>query len=346
MSYSKSWRTSAIIGLLLVHCGGGDPAAEAVVSARNQLSSGDLPAALSTYEDAFAANPQSIDAAVGVAYGAYLRGDHDRADQVLASVEDIAPERRGEILLRRALVALADGDLDEVRSLGESSGTPAGQLMAAEVALADGERETANALLDGVKSAGAGDVSSTAAEYLKLMKDDDPRVQGVSEALALWALGKRTVAVRSVEELLKSLPDDREDKDELLLLWAGRAAAAGEPQVASNLVESIAFPPPGQQWRVIATRGLVACAEGDGEKCKRVMDGLEDKAPAAGLSDARATAAILMAEHDVDMALEIVGNNPSVATARALLAAGDTEHARQVVTSGPFSSFLASQSGG
>jgi len=325
----------------------GDKAAKAVKDADVKLISGDVPGGIAAYEAAVAAFPDSVDAAVGAAYGAYIKGDWDRADKLLASVEGKVPERKAEIAMRRALVALGSGDLDKVRSYGEASGMAAGKLIAAEVALADGEREKASALLTEARAGdAAGEVGRTAGEYLNLMQDGDPRVQGLSEAQALWALGQRKVAVRSVEELVKSIPDEREDKETILLLWAGRAASAGEPQVATDLVDSIGLAPGGQTWRMNATRAIVACAEGDGPKCKSLLDGLEASAPAEGLRDARATAAILLAEKDPAAAVDLVGTGPSAAVARALLAAGDVAGARRAAPSGPFSQYLASRTGG
>ncbi len=346
-------RASVLLCLALSACGvleklgiGGDPGADAVASAKQTLVAGDLPAGATALQAAFTDNPGSVDAAVAAAYGAFLEGNLDGAESILAGAMALDEARKGELLLRRALVALAAGDLDQVRSHGEASGLPGGQLLAAEVALADGERDAATALLQSAKGGGDRGVSGTAADYLALMADADPRVQGLSEAQALWALGERRVAVRSVEELVKSLPDDRDDKSELLLIWAGRAAAAGEAQVASNLVESVDFPPAGQQWRVIATRAIVACAEGDADRCGSLLDTIEKGAPPAGLADARATAAILLARKDPSAAPEIAGDGASPAVARALLAAGQGAEAADLVSSGPFARYLTSEGGG
>ncbi len=325
----------------------GDPAADAVQAAQQQLQAGDLPGGADALQAAHAEHAQSVDAGIGAAYGAYLQADYDEADSILAAVQDLDPARLGEIRLRRALVALAAGNLDQVREMGQASGQAAGLLLAAEVALADGERDAATTMLAQASASSDAVVTSTAAQYTALMTDADPRVQGLSEAQALWALGERRVAVRSVEELVKALPEEREDKAELLLVWAGRAAAAGEAQVASNLVESIDFPPPGQQWRVIATRAIVACAEGDAKKCGSIFESIEKAAPPSGLLDARATAAILLAKSgSLDEAREIAGDEASPAVARALLAADDPEKASEMVISGPFADFLSDASGG
>lgn len=322
----------------------GDKSVKAVQGADALLVAGDIPGGIAAYQAAAKDFPDSVDAAVGAAYGAYLVGDFAGADKLLAGVEGKVPERKGEVVLRRALVALAMGELDSVRSLGEASGLPAGKMLAAEVALADGERDKATELLNAART-DPGEVGVTAGQYLALLQDPDPRVQGLSEAQALWALGQRKVAVRSVEEIVKSIPEEREDKADILLLWAGRAASAGEPQIASNLVESIGLAPAGQQWRVIATRGIIACAEGDGPRCRSVMDGLEAAAPPEGLRDARATAAILLAEKDPGAAVEVLGSSQSAAAARAFLAAGDTASARRAVTAGPLSKYLTGSGG-
>ncbi len=348
----KPWRASVLLCLTLGACSfleqfgiGGDPAADAVSSAKQVLGSGDIPSGVTALETAYSENPESVDAAIGAAYAAYLAGDFGKADGILEAAAGLDPTRAGEIAVRRALVSLGSGDLDQVRAHGEASGLPAGMLLAAEVALADGERDAASTLLQAAKAAPDSAIAATASGYLGLMEDADPVVQGLSEAQALWALGERRVAVRSVEELVKSLSDDREDKAEMLLVWAGRAAAAGESQVASNLVESIDFPPAGQQWRVIATRAIVACSEGDAERCGSLLDGIAKGAPPAGLADARATAAIALAAHDPGAAAKIAGDHPSASVARALQAAGESADAADLAGSGPYAQFLSAGGG-
>jgi tetratricopeptide (TPR) repeat protein len=330
--------------LLLVLASGcsmfGDSGQKTSDEARNLLRQGDLPGGIAAFDKALKDSPKSVSAAIGASYGAYLQGDYARADQILAKAEEQAGKNVGEIKLRRALVAMKAGDLDKVRKEAQASGLATGKLFAAEVALADGERDTATALLNEARLSSDQAVSATAAGYLALMQDGDPLIQGLSEAEALWALGQRRVATRSVEEILRSLSDDNPRKSELLLIWAGRAAAAGEVQVASNLVEAVVYPPPNQNWRRIATQALVACADGDEAKCRGLLDGLEGAVPKAALLDARATAAILLAPKDSAGAARIVGQEPSVASARALLAAGNVDAARKIVPNGLFARFL------
>ncbi|HJN75432.1 MAG TPA: hypothetical protein QGF58_16000 [Myxococcota bacterium] len=320
------WLTSCFV---LDMIGGDDGAL--LQGADAKLSAGDVAGAIVDYETVLAGNPESVDAAIGVAYGAYVSGDLGRAETVLASVEGVAGERLSEIKLRRALVAMASGDTDALREHAAASGLPEGKVLVAEVALADGEREEAIALLQDAAGAG-GEVASAANGYLELLGDDDPAVQGLAENYALWALGARSVAVKSVEEVVKSVPDDRDRKAEELLLWAGRAAGEGETLVASSLLEAISFPPPGQAWRVPATRAIIDCADGEHDTCLATFEDLDGKAPADGLLHARATAAMLV--DDAEVVTELLPEHPSAASALAAAMAGNDSMARSLAPSG------------
>ncbi len=315
---------------------GGSPE-EGLAQAEAALTGGDLPGAADAYAELVKAHPDNVDAATGAAYTALLQGDTATADAFLAAAEATAGERAGELKLRRALVALKAGDLEQVRAHGEASGTPEGLLFAAEVALADGEREDAAALLGRVSGGTAGQV---AAEYMALIDDEDPLVACLSEAQALWALGEHKVAVRSVEELVKALPDSREDRDELLLVWASRAAGLGEVDIARSLLDSVIFPPQGQAWRKAATAAIIACAAGDAETCLDLFDKLDGNAPVDGLADARATAAVLIADDNPEVARQLAGRYTSNAAARALLEAGDRSGAAGAAPDGPLRSYL------
>ena len=332
----RSWGLLALLGAIVVGCGGGsDAGAEMAVKADEALKSGDVAAAAEAYVSGYAEKPESINLAVGASYAAYVSGDFAKADSILAAVEINAGDLKGDIQLRRALVALKVGDLDLVRTLGETCGHPAGQLLAAEVALADGEREAAVPLLEAAAQY-RGQVGDSALAYLKWLKDSDPLVQGLSEAEALWSLGQRNIAARSVEELLRSMGEGAEA---LMLLWAGRAASVGEVATATALVDLIQFPPDGQAWRIDATRALIACAEGEAEECGKTLDRLRG-APQAGAESARATAATLLAENDAFAAREIVGDLQTAAAARALLAADDRAAAKLAVPDGPLADYL------
>ncbi len=336
--------TPLLIGAALVVLNGcslfgDDKAIEAATQAEAKLKAGDLPGAADAYDQAAAEHAGQVDVATGAAFMALQRGNADAADRFLADAEADAGDRLPEVKMRRALVALQAGELEDVKAHGLASGLPAGQLLAAEVALADGERDEAQGLLQQAR-AGGGAVAELADGYLDLLGDDDPLVAGLSEAQALWALGLRKVSVKSVEEVLLNLPDGFEQRDEQLLVWAGRAATVRETDVARSLLDGLIFAPEGQQWRKIATSALVACADGDGATCVSMMTSLEGQAPEDGLADARATAAMLIAADDPEAAGKLAGPYVSSAAARALLETGDRSSAKESSPGGVIGSFL------
>lgn len=298
-----------------------DPS-KAVGEAEAQLKAGDLAAASTKYDEAAKKAPTNVDAASGAAYAKVLAGDFAGADALLAAAEATAAEKAGDVKLRRALVAMEAGDLDKVKELGAASGTPTGKLLAAEAELADGNRDAAKALLEEAKGAG-GPVGDTASKYLELMGDSNPLVAGLSEAQALWALGQRRIAVRSVEELVKAYAEGHDDGGDQLLLWAGRAASVGEGEIANSLLDSITVPPAGQFWRVQATRAMTKCAEGSTAECTALLDAVQSAAPSDGYADARATAAVLLAEKDADGARALLEGLSGDSVARAWAAVGD-----------------------
>lgn len=317
-----------------------DPAVAAIAAADAALKSGNIAGAADAYAAALVAHPGNLEAAIGAAFGAYTRGDLAAADQILAAAEAIAGERVGELKLRRALVAMRDGDTDVMREHAEASNTAAGLVLAAEVALADGEREEARALLDRAAQV-SGTIGDVAKRYVGLLKHPDPAVAGLAENYALWALGQREVAVASVEEVVKGLPEDYEGKAEELLVWAGRSASFGETQVASNLLEAIDFPPQGQAWRMVATRAIIHCSEGEAEDCAAMLDSLDGKAPADGLQHARATAAIALGGEDRDAAVAVLGSSASDAAARAALVLGDPGLAGSLATDAVMKTYIS-----
>lgn len=299
------------------------------------LQSGDLPAAAAAYQEAAQAAPGNVDAAIGAAHTALLAGDTAAADQfilqAIAAMEAAGTPVEPGMHLRRALIALQAGELENVRAFGEQSNMPAGLLLAAEVALADGESEEAKELLERISASGA--VSATASEYLALLNHPEPLVAGLSEPAALWALGEDKVAVRSVEDLFSVLPEDLDGRDGMLLLWSSRAASIRETEIAQALLDQVLFPPEGQSWRKMATTGIIACAEGRGADCLSTFE-LLTEAPVDGLNDAKATAAMLIAGQDNDVAMQLVGSIQSNAAARAMMEAGNSSGAREAA-SGP-----------
>ncbi len=317
--------------------GGGG--AEAAKAAEAQLVGGALPAAADAWEQAALDHPTDVDAASGAAYGHLLQGNYEAADAALAQAQEAAGERQGEVRMRRALVALRAGNLEAVKEHALASGLPAGKLLAGEVALADGERDEGAALLKEARGAG-GAVGAAASGYLDLLEDAEPMVALLSEAQALWSLGERKVAVKSADDLVRNLPEERADKPAQLLLWAGRAASVREVDVAQGILDAMLFPPDGQAWRKIATQGIIHCAAGRADDCVRLLTQLEGSAPEDGLADARATAAFLIAKVDGDAARKLAGPYVSNAAARALYEAGDISAARESAPEGILSTYL------
>jgi tetratricopeptide (TPR) repeat protein len=315
---------------------GGDGASEAVVAAKAQMASGDVPGAAASFEAAAAQNPESVDAAAGAALSALLKGDTAAADAHLARVQPTAGERLPEVLMRRAMVAQQAKDWDTMRSFGEASGLAPGLLLAGEAALADGDREDAIALF---KKVGAGSAQVTAQGYIDLLSSDDPIVAGLSEAQALWALGLRKVAVRSVADLMARYPDSQGDRDEQLLVWAGRAVSVRETKTARRLL--MAAKAGGDlAWRKKATEGIVWCAEGKAKKCLATLEGLEGEAPADGLADAKVTAAMLIGKAHPQTAKDLVGDYASEGAGRALWNAGAKKMARNSTPAGALLNFF------
>lgn len=300
------------------------------------LRAGDLPAAEAAYE---ALAPKQADnpcVVTGRSYMRVLAGDFEGADKILAASEENAGDKLAEVKLRRALVALESENFDGVREHGTASGLPAGKLLAAEVHLTDLESDKATALFKEVEGTG-GEVGSTAHQYLAMLESGGGKA-GLAELTAMWALGNRKTAVESVAELAGSIEED-EEKAAVLLLWAGRAATAGEPAQAKAILDMIDFPPEGQGWRVQAVGAIADVALGQGAIGVETFAKLEaGGAPADGLADARATAACLT--DDKELAKTLVGDGESAAGARCLDKAGAGAAAKRAAPVGTYKTFL------
>ena len=322
----------------------GESAAALVAKGEAEMLAGNLPAAAETYSQGVLAHPENVDLATGGAFTALLQGDASRADQILAAAEAQAGNRLPEIQLRRALVALHEDHLDDVKRFASRSDLPMARLLVAEVALADGDRPEAQRVLRTLTQSDPTippAVADTAKQYLAFLEDPDPFVAGLSEVQALWALGRRDVAVRAAEEIVKALPE-AEGRDARLLLWAGRAASIREVEVARSLLDAMVVTPPEQQWRKLATQALVVCAEGKATECVAEFDVLSalPRVPIDGLADARATAAMLIAKEDPATATALAGPYLTDASARALHAAGADQAAWEASRSDLFAEFL------
>lgn len=324
--YALTGRYPMMLTLLLTGCqlvqGLLGDASGALATAEAKLKAGDVAAAAQAYEAGLKDHPGDADLASGAAYCALLAGNTAAADTWLAGAEANAGPKLGAVKVRRALVAIEAGDLDRARTYALESNEPVGRLIAGEVSLADGDRDAAKEQLEIARTAG-GAVGDTASRYLALIADPNVMVAGLSETQALWALGDRRIAVRSVGDLVKAYAESHEDGPEQLLVWAGRAAAAGEPGVAYDLLDAITVAPPGQAWRLAATRAVALCAEGRGEECRATLDGLGTIAPADAVADARATAAMAIARTDPTLAKTLIDGYRGDAVARAWAELGD-----------------------
>lgn len=338
---ARLWRSTALSVLLsvtgasLLACGplqsltGGGKGGAA--EAAGLLKAGDVAGAAAKYEAALTANPADIDAAIGAAYLRALAGKPQDADAALASVEASAGPKLAEVKLRRAMLAVQLNDFDKVKEHGMASGLPAGKLLQAEAELADGNRPEAKLILESIQGE-AGPVGETAKQYLALMADPNPLVAGLAETQALWALGAQKVAVRSVEELVKAYAEAHEDGAEQILIWAGRAAAMGEADVAFNLLDALTVPPPGQVWRVAATKSIAWCAQGNGAECLAGFEAVAAIAPQDGLADAKVTAATVIAGRDPATARQLVQGVQGDGAARVLAMLGDKAAAAAVAS--------------
>ncbi len=329
---------AAVSGLLA------DPSKQ-VAEAESKLKAGDLVGAALVYDEALKKSATNIDVVSGAAYVKLLQGNPAAADTLLASVEATAADRLPEIKLRRALVAVETGDLDAVRTHATAAGTPVARLLVAEVSLADGDRPAAKTAFEALGSE-PGAVGTTAKAYLDLLNDANPLLPGLAEVQALWALGQRPIAVRASEDPVKAYASAREDGAEQLLLWAGRAASVGEADIATSLLDAIPVAPEGQVWRVQATRSLVLCVSGDGAGCLAGMERISTIAPADGYADARATAALLIAERDAETARKLLEGQSGDASARAWALLGDMQTAGTVAMDPVFKAQFAPDAGG
>ncbi len=321
---------------------GGSAPEEAIAAADGLASSGDLPGAYAAYQELATTHPESVRVATGLAYMQMLSGELEAADATLAAVEEGASdEELGQLHLRRALVALRLQDLDRIREHGLASNLPEGRLLAAEVLLVDLEREEGTAILREL-SGEPGAVGRTATQYVEMLSGE-ASLADLAEVTALWSLGVRESACEASEDLVKQLPPDYEQKDTMLLLWAGRAVTSGLPQVAASLLDELNFPPEGQEWRLQATKAMISLANGDIEAGMERFDALSALAetgelPADGMADALATACMIAPNPAVRSRL--VEGMESAAAARCLMEAGDIDGARTLAPPGILKTYL------
>ena len=313
-----------------------EPDRQSIEQADESLKDNDLPSAMSKYETALSEHPKDVDAATGGAYVAMLKGDLEKADQLLAAVQAEAGDKKGDVLLRRAIIAIRAQKFEEAKKYALDSGKDMGKLFAAEIALVDDENDEAKELLESIEDS---QVKVLANKYLQFMNKDDMSYHLISASQAMWALGDYKVAVRSIAKPLETAAF--EGKAEEQLLWAGRAVVLGEITIAKKLLpKASSIEDDKQKWRVSATNAMILCAENKVKKCLKVFANLEGKAPKQGLIDAKITAANLIVDAQPAVAKELVKGYESNAAAHVLFRAGDTDGAKKAAKSGIYSTYL------
>jgi tetratricopeptide (TPR) repeat protein len=312
------------------------------------LDQGDLPGAGTAFASLYAQYPAVEEVAVGHAYMQLLQGQHAGADETLAALETVPDVDVGAVKLRRALVAADRGSdgIDAAKTFGAASGRDEGLLIAAEGHLVDGEEEEAYAILRDL-SKKSGPTGEAAAKYMECIDSDAKQLYDYAEIAAYWSFKMYDDAVGTAEELFEKFgPEEYEGYDEAALLWASRAASIGQADNASGLLDYIETIPPGQGWRVNATRAHIAVIEGDVDTAVDIFDKLEAAgAPWDGLTDARAVACSLAMDSsrtnpDREQAKRLIGDAESAAAARCLMEARAPQAAMTAAPEGPLRNYL------
>ena len=270
-----------------------------------------------------------------------MSGDLEAADNALRAAESAAGGAIGELLVRRAMVAAERGDMGAVVQLGRASGLAPGKLLAGEALLTESEWGDAADVFRELAE-GAGEFSVVAQGYLALLGDDG-ELGELAEVTASWAMGNESWALETIVDVSSRLPSGWSDDDQEMLVWAGRAAGAGNADVAEELMRSVRNIPQDQAWRKTATSALIHCARGEVSSCTSMLDGLEGTAPAYGLMHARATGASLIGGSDSAAAVALLGDSVSNASGNAAYLAGDMNSALRLTPQGLFNDYLRSK---
>jgi hypothetical protein len=332
--------TAAIITLLA--CGGEEElAAPDVGAAAAAMAQGDISGAMALYREVAAVDPSNLEVAIALSYGALLSGDLESADNILRGAEGAAGGAIGEVLVRRAMVAVERGDMSAVVQLGRASGLAAGKLLAGEALLTESEWGDAGDVFRELAE-GQGDYAVVANGYLSLLGDDG-ELGELAEITASWAMGNQDWVMETIVDVTSRLPNGWSEDDQEILLWAGRAVGVGNADVAEALLGSVQRIPTEQAWRKTATMALVHCARGDAERCTSMLDGLDGAAPGYGLMHARATGSTLLGTSDREAAVAILGDSISNASGNAAYMAGDMTTALRLTPQGLFSDYLRSK---
>ena len=288
--------------------------------AEDNLSSGQLPSAAAEYDKLLEQDPTNVEAATGAAYLAMLRGDYGKADAYLDAVQKASETPLPEVLMRRALIAQQNQELDKAKQFALESGLDSGKMLASEIMIVDGGLDSAVNTLKEIKGGG---FKALASDYLELLSSDDDWLVALAEIQAQWAAGERTFAVEDAPSVLQKISAERYDRiDEVRLTWATRALSLKKNQEASGIME-LPFEnlDDSQKWRVSGIKFMIACVTGD-EQCTSKFDALEEIAPPEGYADMRITTAYLLKDDNPALSRELLGNFQTASAALVFEALG------------------------
>ena len=289
-------------------------------AAEDSLSAGQLPSAEAEYDKLLELDPTNVDAATGAAYLAMLRGDYSKADSVLETVQQALEAPSPEILMRRALIAQRNQELDKAKTMALESGLDAGKLLAAEIMIVDGGLDAA---VDTLKSIKGQEYKNLAQDYLELLQSDDDWLVALAEIQAQWAAGERSFAVEDAPSVLQKISAERYGRiDDTRLTWATRALSLQKNQEASDIM-GVPFDAldESQKWRVSGIKFMIACVTGS-DACVASFDALEEIAPPEGYADMRITTAYLVKDDNPALSRELLGNFKTASAALVFEALG------------------------
>jgi tetratricopeptide (TPR) repeat protein len=325
------WLTMAI----WIGCSGSDKSEE-IMAAQKDLASGKLSSAQTQLTAILSEVPENPDAATSMAHIHMLNGDFGQAEAVLNAVQSDDATVQSQIALRKALVALQAKDFSKAKEMAQTSQEDFAKILAAEISLMDGEYDEAIGFLEKV----GGTHRALAKSYLKLL-DGNEWSQAYAEAQALWALRDFDLAIQSVagtmEFVSKSALDDNPNQH--ILLWASRAVAVAQPDVATQLLSLKGVPAASEDWRVALLKAMITTVDGDVSGGKTAFEALEGVAPAQAIHDAKATSVVVLSSLGKDGSSLLSGLRGTTG-AYAAYRANDKSRAADMVDSTIFEQFL------
>ena len=325
---------SVLINMLA--CGSADKSAE-LQNAKQLLATGEFSKANTVYAAIIQEDPQNVDAVIGASYVHLLAGEYDQAEKLLAAVTSSDASVANNILLRRAIIAVRKQDFETAQALAKQSNTDFGKILAAEIYLLDTETDEALELLDSVS---ASEHKKLVSNYIQLLRHESPWMQSLAESQAAWALRDYKLAVKSASGLLKKVQDDLPNYSEESLIWASRAIALGEAELAQDILNTPGLDIPSNLvWKKTAIEGMVLCLSGDISGGLSMIASLESVVSTAGMQNIYATTAVVMARKNLSSSA-LQEKLAGTAGAVALQQLGKMGDAKDVVDSGIFQKFL------